>query len=377
MASLLRKIEVSFNTLAHLPIIREFIYAFLWTLFLTVGGFMSIVYLWTKAIYLALQAKFFPRKLINPEGKSLLITGCDTGFGYESAIVLAKMGFKVYAGCLKAESCTKLESENMNIKGIQMNICSTEDIENAVSIIDSETASTGGLYCVINNAGVNFGTIVDWTPEKDFRTTMEVNYFGLVNVTKAFYPLLKKSKGRFINMSSLAGLIPGAPACASYSASKHACEAFCNSFRFEADQFGVKIININPSFHKTPLVEHLNTQFQGHYERQPKEVQEEYGDLWFKKFRKMQRIFVLNKMWNPKHVVDTVQELVVHPNPPLRNLVGSDGKYFYMIINMLPPCIAHLVVHGTTTGTFSPASVAKTKTLKVDTSEIPNNKKEQ
>jgi len=375
--SILRKIEVFFNTMAHTNVVKDFIYAIFWTMILGFGSIISVSYLWCRAFYKTLSGLIFPRKpLIKPEGKYIMITGCDTGFGYETAIVLAKEGFNIYAGCLQSESCEKLEAEHKNIKGIQMNICTQEDIDSAVELIAEETKDKGGLYCVINNAGVNFGTIVDWTSENDFRKTMEVNFFGLVKVTKAFFPLLKKTKGRFVNISSLAGLIAGAPAVASYSASKHACEAFCNSFRFEAEQWGVKVININPSFHKTPLVEHLNEQFQGHYDRQPKDVQEEYGPIWFKKFRKMQRIFVLNKMWDPRHVIDTIKEVVVDPEPALRNLVGSDGKFLYMVFNMLPADISHAIVHGTTTGTFRPAAMKENKPIKVGIDDTASKKQQ-
>jgi NAD(P)-dependent dehydrogenase (short-subunit alcohol dehydrogenase family) len=78
-----------------------------------------------------------------------------------------------------------------------------------------------------------------------FRSTMEVNFFAVVAVTKACLPMLKRARGRVVTLSSMAGLVMGAPTMAAYAASKHAVEAFTSSLRFELQPLGVRVITVN------------------------------------------------------------------------------------------------------------------------------------
>ena len=86
------------------------------------------------------------------------------------------------------------------------------------------------MWAVVNNAGIA-GVVApgEWLKSEDFRQVMEINFFGVVFVTKAFLPLLRKEKGRVVNMSSLCGRF--AMATTTYSASKYAVEGFSDSLR--------------------------------------------------------------------------------------------------------------------------------------------------
>ncbi len=84
------------------------------------------------------------------------------------------------------------------------------------------------------------GAPLDWSDVSEYRSIMEVNFFSVVQVTKACLPLLKQSQGRIIVLSSVAGLA-SAPLMSAYSASKHAVEAFTTAIRVELAPWGIKV----------------------------------------------------------------------------------------------------------------------------------------
>uniref|UniRef100_A0A670YX99 Hydroxysteroid 17-beta dehydrogenase 2 n=1 Tax=Pseudonaja textilis TaxID=8673 RepID=A0A670YX99_PSETE len=109
------------------------------------------------------------------------------------------------------------------------------------------------LWAVINNAGI-LGFIADGEllPMSSYKQCMDVNFFGPVEISKMFLPLLRKSKGRIINVSSLAGGIP-MPRFAAYGASKAALSMFSGVMRQELSMWGIKVAVLHPSGFKTSI----------------------------------------------------------------------------------------------------------------------------
>uniref|UniRef100_A0A8B9MTQ0 Hydroxysteroid 17-beta dehydrogenase 2 n=1 Tax=Accipiter nisus TaxID=211598 RepID=A0A8B9MTQ0_9AVES len=110
-----------------------------------------------------------------------------------------------------------------------------------------------GLWGVVNNAGVlGFPADGELLPMSTYRQCMEVNFFGAVEVSRTFLPLLRKSQGRLVNMSSMAGGIP-LPRCAAYGASKAALSMFSGVMRQELSKWGIKVAAIHPSGFRTGI----------------------------------------------------------------------------------------------------------------------------
>jgi NADP-dependent 3-hydroxy acid dehydrogenase YdfG len=153
------------------------------------------------------------RKCIATAGKGtkvVVITGCDTGFGLLCAQELHKQGFVVVAACLTAEGCANLAGKVT--LAVQCDVTSGTSIANMVKGVETLFAANPSykLWALVNNAGISIGGNVDWLPMSAVRQVMEVNFFGVVETTKAFIPLLKKCRSsRIINLSSLAGLVGG------------------------------------------------------------------------------------------------------------------------------------------------------------------------
>lgn len=181
------------------------------------------------------------------EQKAILVTGASTGIGRNIAERLASEGYFVYAGARKSEDIEAL-SKIENIRGVALDVTIQSDIDMAV-----ETVRAGGLglHAVVNNAGVVIMGLLAETPESEVDFVFDVNVYGPYRIVKAFAPLIVESKGRVINISSMAGIF-SPPAYGVYSMSKHAIESFSDSLSFEMGTVGVHVSVVEPGPFNTP-----------------------------------------------------------------------------------------------------------------------------
>src|SRR5256885_8874426 len=142
---------------------------------------------------------------MEPSNGGVLITGASTGIGEATALRLGKAGFRVFAGVRKPGDGERLRAAGVTV--VQpLDVTKPEDIEAAVRTV--EGALDGApLRGIVNNAGIGIGAPLEALDLDDFRRTVEVNTTSQLAVTKAFLPLLRKSKGRIVNMSSIGGRV--------------------------------------------------------------------------------------------------------------------------------------------------------------------------
>jgi len=183
--------------------------------------------------------------------KTVLITGCDVpgSYGYELSLLLDKQGYNVFAGCtdsntLGARSLASRGSENLAI--LQIDVTSEENVSEAVEMME-DSVGDEGVWAVVNCSETYVIAEIDWCSTQDFQNVINVNLMGTVRVTKALLPLVQKSRGRIINLSSSSGLLSRAGQSA-YSASKFAIEAFSDSLRQEMHKWGVFVSVVEPLF---------------------------------------------------------------------------------------------------------------------------------
>ncbi len=191
------------------------------------------------------------------EQKAILVTGASSGIGKATALLLAKSGFFVYAGARKEADIKEL-SAIKNIQGIKLDVTIPSEIDAAVKTVE---AGKRGLYGLINNAGVVVLAPLIEVSEEDMNFQMDVNVFGPFRVTKAFAPLIIKSKGRISTTGSLSGSATwgmGGP----YTMSKHAIEAFTDVLAMEVARFGVHVSLIEPGNYKSKIAENMRKRFQ-------------------------------------------------------------------------------------------------------------------
>uniref|UniRef100_A0A8B9MVT2 Hydroxysteroid 11-beta dehydrogenase 2 n=1 Tax=Accipiter nisus TaxID=211598 RepID=A0A8B9MVT2_9AVES len=183
-------------------------------------------------------------------GLLLALAGCDSGFGQATARHLDAMGFRVFASVLDPQGPGAQElrrSCSPSLTLLQMDLTKPEDIQRVLQHVQAHTNSTG-LWGLVNNAGFN-DTIADaeLSPLGKFRTCMEVNFFGSLELTKGLLPLLRSTGGRIVTVSSPAGEQPAF----AYGASKAALSLLMDTFRSELQPWGVKVSLVLPGYYKT------------------------------------------------------------------------------------------------------------------------------
>jgi len=184
--------------------------------------------------------------------KSVLITGSSTGIGEGCAIALHDRGIRVFAGVRRQEDGEALiEKTSAALIPLLLDVTDAEAIKAAVQTI-SDATGTAGLSGLVNNAGITIAFPLEFLPMDALRRQLEVNVIGPAAVTQAMLPLIRKGRGRIVNVSSVSGLV-AAPYIGAYAASKHALEAMSDSLRVELRNFNVPVSLIEPADVATPI----------------------------------------------------------------------------------------------------------------------------
>jgi NAD(P)-dependent dehydrogenase (short-subunit alcohol dehydrogenase family) len=148
-----------------------------------------------------------------------LVTGGSSGIGQSIARLLARNNFSVFAASRNLGSAGEIASVEL----LPLDV--TAD-DSARACIDAVLARAGRLDALVNNAGYILHGAVEDTSVEEARAQFETNVFGVMCMVRLALPLLRRQRsGAIVNISSLAGLVPGPPFCGVYSASKHALEA--------------------------------------------------------------------------------------------------------------------------------------------------------
>ncbi|MDB5037153.1 MAG: yusZ, partial [Bacteriovoracaceae bacterium] len=182
--------------------------------------------------------------------------------------------------------------------------------------------------CLVNNAGFGlFGALEDLS-QTQIRQQMEVNFFGLLFLTQTLLPLLRKNRGRILNISSVVGYM-GLPFTSLYSSSKFALEGLTESLYYEAKPFGVQVCLIEPGQHRTDFGKKL---IYGEKSFEPFSPYFRFSKK-FKEFRESSR----KKPGVPSSsVVDKIVLLSEKKTIPLHVPIGIDAKLSYYLKKLLP-----------------------------------------
>ncbi|GFT98442.1 hypothetical protein NPIL_547561 [Nephila pilipes] len=190
-----------------------------------------------------------PRPRKGTSNKTVFISGCDSGMGHCMARKFDDMGMNVFAGCLLPDGKGALElkkscSDKLHI--VPLDITKDDQIERAVAYVKSNLPPEAkGLYCLINNAGVLAYTDFELMTPKMCEEVININLLGTMRVTKHFLPLICKTPGRIVTITSiLARLVY--PGVAVYAATKHALNGFFSALRYELEEKGVHVATIEP-----------------------------------------------------------------------------------------------------------------------------------
>lgn len=183
---------------------------------------------------------------MNIKGKVALVTGASSGIGEATAQRLAAAGYKVYGTSRRGTAASERTFEML-----PLDVTSDASVE---ALVKEVLRREGRIDLLVNNAG--FGVAPAGAEESSIeqaRAIFETNFFGLIRMTRAVLPHMRKQgSGRIINMSSVLGFLP-MPYGALYAATKHAVEGYSESLDHELRTRGIRVSLIEPAYTKTPF----------------------------------------------------------------------------------------------------------------------------
>ncbi|XP_064483254.1 retinol dehydrogenase 7-like [Ornithodoros turicata] len=284
-------------------------------------GLLSYV---TGALGLALLATIMgrfisarlPNARVQPEGRAVLITGCDTGFGHDLSVRLDKQGFQVFAGCLfpdgeGAKSLRRNCSSRLHV--VTLDVTKEEHFESTLAYV-KKNLGDNRLWAVVANAGIFLSMELEWMPMKDIRKLFEVNVFGCVRTVQTFLPLLRESKGRVVLMASYAGRGTSTWINA-YSMTKHAVISLGDGLRRELAKWDVTVSMVEPTYHKTPIIP-TPADIIKKCEQIPEDITKDYGKSYMYAMAERSRfVFDTFARDNVSEVVDTMETATCIKHP--------------------------------------------------------------
>lgn len=263
----------------------------------------------------------------NSKRKAVLVTGCSTGIGYSTAHHLAEKGFHILAGVRKESDFEKLSNFHMNITPVMLDVTDSEAITSVSDMIKEKFAES--FYGVVNNAGVMLPAPLELVEMDQMRHEMNVNYFGAVALTKELLPIIKRVKGRIVNMSSMNGRL-AMPAVGSYSATKFALEGFTDALRMEMAQAGVSVSLVEPGQIKTEIFAKALEAHGTLHNTMSEEDKVHYDSL----MKGIEAGLEMGKQsrTEPSQVAETVYNALTAEKPQHRYIVGEDAKGFSQLL---------------------------------------------
>ena len=167
----------------------------------------------------------------------ILVTGISSGFGLETARLLAEQGHVVYG---------TVRREVQQIEGIRYLNLDVRDQDAVQAAVSRIVKDEGHIDVLVNNAGMGIGGPIEFASKEEVRLQMDTNFMGLVHCANAVLPYMRKQgSGRIIALSSIGGVM-GLPFQGFYSASKFAIEGYCEALRLETRSFGIKTVVMRP-----------------------------------------------------------------------------------------------------------------------------------
>jgi NAD(P)-dependent dehydrogenase (short-subunit alcohol dehydrogenase family) len=248
-----------------------------------------------------------------------VVTGSSSGIGLAASLALAKNGYVTYAtmrNLAKQDSIQSVaEKEHLPVRTVQLDVTDENSVKNAIQSILSES---GRIDLLVNNAGYGMTGAFEDIGMDEIKSLYETNVFGVIRVTQAVLPIMRKQgSGRIINISSGAGRI-GYPGGSAYVSSKFALEGLSESMAFEVEQFGIKTVLVEPGFIRTNFAENIVTAKKAQDPNSP------YSQTMMQMKSSSHRRRMIENAPDADLVASVIVEAATAKEPNLRYLAGKD-----------------------------------------------------
>ncbi|MEU8662899.1 oxidoreductase [Actinoplanes philippinensis] len=254
------------------------------------------------------------RHLEQPESlDQWLVTGSSRGLGRAVVAAAAEAGALVVATARRPDQLADLVSAYPGrVEAVPLDVTDPAAAEKAVQ----DAVGTFGRLDVVNNAGYADSAPIEEMSDDDFRSQLEANLFGVVNVTRAALPVLRRQRsGTFVQVSSIGGRVGGTPGMGAYQTAKFAVEGFSEVLASETAPFGIRVIIVEPGAFRTDwqgssMVRHpVGDDYAGTVGRINRFREETQG----------------RQAGDPDRAGAAIVRVVAEPEPPRRLVLGSDA----------------------------------------------------
>lgn len=259
--------------------------------------------------------------------KIILITGCSSGIGLDTAVSLKNRGHRVIASCRKIADVERLQQ--LGVETIQLDVNDEDSITTGLQLVLEKTG--GHLDVLINNAGYGQAGALEDVPRSALIAQFNTNVFGLMELTRQVIPIMRtQGHGRIINISSVLGFI-SMPFRGAYNASKYAVEGLCDTLRLELKPTGIDVITIEPG--------PIDSRFRDHVVDDSIKCLDIERSYFKQQYKRMQTSFKAKKANSrftkkPDAVVHKLIHAIENKSPKPKYLVTTP-TYLFMVLKRI------------------------------------------
>lgn len=259
--------------------------------------------------------------------RTVLVTGCSSGIGLATCHVLSRNNFMTYGTVRNLSKAKKIQDlingENLSLKILRLDVNDNQSIKIAVKKI---LGDTGRIDVLINNAGYGmFGPVEEITTQ-EVKKQFETNFFGTIRLIKAIVPIMRKQgNGTIVNISSMVGRF-GVPLNSAYVSSKFAVEGLSESISFELEEYGIRIIVIEPGVVKSDFFQNVKVKGMN--------LESPYQKLMERRVNFLDKA-MKNSLTSSYDVADTILDALNSKDPKFRYVIGNDATNSLRMRNSL------------------------------------------
>jgi NAD(P)-dependent dehydrogenase (short-subunit alcohol dehydrogenase family) len=265
------------------------------------------------------------------EARGVVVTGASTGIGAACAQYLDERGFRVFATVRKESDAEHIAGlGSARLEPLFLDVTDSGAIAQAAQTVD-DALQGAGLAGLVNNAGISVDIPLECVDIDVLRRQLEVNSVAPVAVTQAFLPLLRRARGRVVNVSSVNGRV-ASPFSGPYCMSKFALEAFTDCLRQELASWGMQVASIEPGAIETAMWD------KAHQYDWTAEASEQHLDLYGEAYQAFRKFEAQNAEGAVpcKAVSRAIFHALTARRPRSRYLVGRDAQLYGRLAQILP-----------------------------------------
>jgi NAD(P)-dependent dehydrogenase (short-subunit alcohol dehydrogenase family) len=272
---------------------------------------------------------------------SVVITGASTGIGQACALDLDQRGMRVFAGVRRPEDGEVLAAQaSERLTPVQLDVTDEASIASARGEVERALAGRG-LDGLVNNAGIAVAGPLEFLPLEELRRQLDINVVGQIAVTQAFLPLIRRARGRIVNMGSIGGRMSTA-FLGPYDASKFAMEALTDSLRGELRPWGIDVSIVEPGSIATPIWDKSTRAARDLEARMGPEVRRYYGEAIDAMYAFADE--TARRGVPPQKVADAVAHAIRAKRPRTRYVVGTDARIQSVVAKIVPDRVRDVLI---------------------------------